>query len=190
MKSCFAAVWSCSLLLGAALLASSQTYFGVHVVDQQSGRGVPLVKVRANNQDYYTDSSGLAAINTTGIANQSLGFSLTSYGYTSSIWPLQVVPGAIRDVTISRTQLAERLYRVTGKGICQDTLRLGQSAPIANPLINANVKGQDSVQTAIYKNQLHWFWGDTLYDVGFGNFRTSGATSQLPAQGGSIRQSV
>jgi hypothetical protein len=184
MKNFLVALWSCLLLLRATLSASSQAYFGVHVVDPQSGRGVPLVKVRANNQDYYTDSGGLAAINTTGIANQSLGFSLTSYGYTSTVWPLQVVPGAISDVTIARTQLAERLYRVTGKGIYQDTLRLGQSAPIASPLLNANVKGQDSVQTAIYKNQLHWFWGDTLYDVGFGNFRTSGATSQLPGQGG------
>ena len=56
--------------------------------------------------------------------------------------------------------------------------------PSRHPLINANVKGQDSVQSVIYKGQLHWFWGDTLYDVGFGNFRTSGATSQLPGQGG------
>jgi hypothetical protein len=61
---------------------------------------------------------------------------------------------------------------------------LNQTAPIEHPLLNANVRGQDSVQTAIYKGELQWFWGDTLYEVGFGNFRAAGATSQLPGQGG------
>ena len=103
---------------------------------------------------------------------------------TSSTVPLQTTAVRMAQVTINRQQLAERLYRVTGKGIYQDTVLLNQTAPIQNPLLNANVKGQDSVQTAIYGGQLHWFWGDTLYDVGFGNFRTSGATSQLPGQGG------
>ena len=60
----------------------------------------------------------------------------------------------------------------------------GSSVPIDKPLLNANVKGQDSVQAVVYNNQINWFWGDTLYQVGFGNFRTSGATSQLPGMGG------
>ena len=47
--------------------------------------------------------------------------------------------------------------------------------------------GQDSVQATEYNNQIHWFWGDTLYTDGGGiggNYFTSGATSQLPSQGG------
>ena len=108
--------------------------------------------------------------------NQNVAFAVSSYGYGFSIWPLQTTPGTATELTIDRLQRAERLYRVTGKGIYQDTVLLGQTAPIDHPLINANVKGQDSVQSVIYNNKIHWFWGDTLYDVGFGNFRTSGAT--------------
>ena len=175
---CFAA--SSALVLSA----QSQEYFGLQVLDSQTGRGVPLVKLTANGQQYYTDSNGFAAVNSPDLLNQSLNFDLTSFGYASRSLPLQTTPGTTNQVTINRQQLAERLYRITGKGIYQDTLLLNQVAPIQKPLINANVLGQDSVQTAIYKGQLHWFWGDTLYDVGFGNFRAAGATSQLPNQGG------
>ncbi|MDZ4657598.1 MAG: hypothetical protein SH868_08455 [Bythopirellula sp.] len=123
------------------------------------------------------------ALNSPGLLNQNLDFTLASFGYASSIWPLQTTPGTTNQVTINRQQLAERLYRVTGTGIYQDTVMLNQTAPILQPLLNANVRWQDSVQTAIYKGQLQWFWGDTLYEVGFGNFRAAGATSQLPSQG-------
>jgi hypothetical protein len=57
--------------------------------------------------------------------------------------------------------------------------------PIAQPLLNANVRGQDSVQAVVYKDQIYWFWGDTLYEIGQpDNYRTAGARSQLPASGG------
>ncbi len=174
----------CLLFLSWGLPVLAQEYHGIQVLDLETGRGVPLVKISANSQDYYTDSKGLLAFGTPGQLDQSVTFLLSSYGYTSSNWPLQTTPGTTSQVTIAREQLAERLYRVTGKGIYQDTVLLGQNAPIQQPLINANVKGQDSVQSVIFNGQLHWFWGDTLYDVGFGNFRTSGATSQLPGQGG------
>ena len=172
------------LSLSFDVTTQAQDYFAIQVLDSQTGRGVPLVKLRANNQDYYTDSNGTLAFNTPGMMNQNVFFSVSSYGYGSSFWPLQTTPGATSQVSINRLQRAERLYRVTGKGIYQDTVLLGQTAPIDHPLLNANVKGQDSVQATIYNGQIHWFWGDTLYDVGFGNFRTSGATSQLPGQGG------
>lgn len=176
------ALWA--ILSGLGGFAVAQNHYGIQVVDSESGRGVPLVKLVANGQQLYTDSNGFAAINAPDLLNQNLNFTFASYGYTAHSLSLQTTPGTIHQVTIDRQQLAERLYRVTGKGIYRDTLELNQSAPIQKPLINANVLGQDSVQTAIYKGQLHWFWGDTLYDIGFGNFRAAGATSQLPEQGG------
>ncbi len=176
---------SCWTLLSAlSSLAVAQDYYGIQVLDSQTGRGVPLVRVSTNNQEYYTDSNGLVALSSPGLLNQNLNFALASYGYASNALPLQTTPGTTNQVTINRQQLAERLYRVTGKGIYQDTVLINQVAPIQRPLLNANVRGQDSVQTAIYKDQIQWFWGDTLYEVGFGNFRTAGATSQLPGQGG------
>ena len=158
--------------------------FTIEVLDSQTGQGLPLVKLTAGGTTHYTDSNGIVAFNEPGLMNQNLSFLLNSYGYTSSIRTLQTTPNATSQVTINRNQLAERLYRVTGTGIYQDSVLVGHSVPIDEPLLNANVKGQDSVQSTVYHDQIHWFWGDTLYEVGFGNFRTSGATSQLPGQGG------
>jgi hypothetical protein len=164
--------------------ARAQEYFAVQVRDAQSGRGLPLVMLRVGDQEYYTDSNGLVAFNSPGLLNQNVTFAAASYGYQGSNATLQTTPGTTGELTLSRLQRAERLYRVTGKGIYQDTVQLGLTAPLAHPLLNANVKGQDSVQSIVYNGQIHWFWGDTLYDVGFGNFRTAGATSQLPGAGG------
>lgn len=177
-KICFVVLLSCSGVAGA------QDYFAVQVRDAQSGRGLPLVKLHVGTQDYYTDSSGLLAFNAPGMMDQSITFFASSYGYQGNVVTLQTTPGTTGELALNRQQRAERLYRVTGKGIYQDTVQLGLDAPISHPLINANVKGQDSVQATVYKGQIHWFWGDTLYDVGFGNFRTAGATSELPGQGG------
>lgn len=174
-------------VLGLLLFSSAirgQEPFAVRVVDSQSGRGVPLVKLGVGAQEFYTDSSGLVAFNSPGLMNQPITFIASSYGYAGNVATLQTTPGATGELLLGRQQCAERLYRVTGKGIYQDTVALGVTAPINHPLINANVKGQDSVQAVVYQDQIHWFWGDTLYDVGFGNFRTAGATSQLPSQGG------
>lgn len=167
-----------------ALWAAAEDYYGIQVLDAQTGRGVPLVKLTANGQSYYTDSNGYAAIDSPKLLNQNHDFSLATYGYESRSIALKPTLGTIDQITINRRQLAERMYRVTGKGIYADSLLLGQAAPIQNPLINSNVLGQDSVQSAIYKDAIHWIWGDTLYDVGFGNFRAAGATTQLPSEGG------
>ncbi|QEG36399.1 DUF4185 domain-containing protein [Bythopirellula goksoeyrii] len=177
-------LFCCLLILSSSQSTKAQVYHEIQVLDAQSGLGVPLVKLRANGQDYYTDSNGLLAFGSPGELDQDVAFSLTTYGYATGNWQLHTTSGTASQLTIQREQLAERLYRVTGKGIYQETVLLGYGAPIQEPLLNSNVKGQDSVQSVIYNGQLHWFWGDTLYEDGFGNLRTSGGTSQLPGQGG------
>jgi hypothetical protein len=117
--------------------------------------------------------------------NQDVPFAFQSYGYSNLGETLHPTNGGSVQVSINRNNLAERLYRVTGAGIYQDSVAVGASVPISQPLLNANVAGQDSVQTAIYNGQIYWFWGDTLYQSGgLGDFRTAGARSQLPGQGG------
>ena len=57
---------------------------------------------------------------------------------------------------------------------------LGRPVPIKQPLLNAQVTGQDSAQRAIYRGKIHWFWGDTNqagYPLGL--FEMSGATADL-----------
>src|SRR5205823_2382608 len=113
-----------------------------------------------------TDSNGIVAFDQAALMNQNVSFGFRSYGYTDWAQSLQPTNGGSVQVAIDRNNLAERLYRVTGAGIYEDSVAVGASVPITQPLLNANVKGQDSVQTAIYKGQIYWFWGDTLYQTG------------------------
>ena len=167
--------------------------FAIEVRDEQTGRGVPLVELRTvANQRYYTDSNGVVAIDDPALLNQRVYFSLSSPGYQFPAdgfgkrgVALDVARGEQAVVKIRRLNIAERLYRVTGQGIYRDTVLLGRKAPLRQPLLNAKVVGQDSVQAIPYMGKLYWFWGDTNR-VGYplGHFGTSGATSELPANGG------
>src|SRR4051812_10378070 len=159
--------WRCLLFLLASLscLAAQADVFKFQVVDSVTGRGVPLVELTpAGGSSLYTDSNGVVAIDDSSLLNKSLSASVRSYGYSSWSGTLSTQPGSTQQIALDRFNKAERLYRVTGPGIYADSVRAGTSAPIAKPLHNANVKGQDSVQTAVYKNQIYWFWGDTLYE--------------------------
>lgn len=138
-----------------------------------------------DGQAVVTDSNGNVAFDQPELMDQNVFFDFRSYGYSEGGQTLYPTAGASIQLTLERQNLAERLYRVTGTGIYRDSVLVGASVPIDEPLLNANVRGQDSVQTAIYNGQIYWFWGDTLYESGgLGNFRTAGARSQLPSQGG------
>jgi hypothetical protein len=185
-------------ILAAALLslaASAQPgrYFVVQVLDDTTGRGVPLVELRTNDHArWYTDSSGLAAIDEPGLADRSVFFTIRSHGYEAAAdgfgmrgVALKVQPGGGATVKIKRLNIAERLYRVTGAGIYRDTVLAGKQAPIREPLLNGQVMGCDSVQTAIYQGKMFWMWGDTFRpSYPLGNYHMTGATSALPGKGG------
>ena len=94
---------------------------------------------------------------------------------------LKIELGKTAEVALQRINLAERLYRITGRGLYRDTLLLGHDTPLRQPLGAGKVVGQDSVQVAPYRGRLYWFWGDTnrlSYPLGL--FRTAGATSLAP----------
>lgn len=165
-------------------------YFAIQVVDEQTGRGVPLVQLRTTSMvSYYTDSNGLIAFDEPGLMNRKVWFGVDSPGYEypadflgSRGVSLETRPGGSAKIKIKRLNIAERLYRMTGQGIYRDTVLLGRKAPIAEPLLNAQVTGQDSVLNAIYKGKLYWFYGDTgRISYALGNFSTTGATTELPA---------
>jgi hypothetical protein len=159
--------------------------YAIQVVDSATGRGVPLVKLTPQNgTTVITDSNGIVAFNQSGLMNTNVAFNVSSYGYNGLNTSLLTTTGSSGQISINRTNIAERIYRLTGQGIYQDSVAVGASVPIAQPLLNANVAGQDSVQAVVYNSQIYWFFGDTLYASGGGNFRTSGARSLLPGQGG------
>jgi hypothetical protein len=175
------------------LFAASNPYFAIEVVDQDSGRGVPLVELKTvNNISLWTDSAGLIAFNEPGLMGEEVYFHIQSpgYEYLKDFFnyrgiKLRCKPGGQAQIKLKRAQVAERLYRITGAGIYRDSELLGRSIPLKHPNLNGQVMGQDTVIAAPYKDKLYWFWGDTeRVSYPLGNFGASGATSELPAGGG------
>jgi len=184
----------CALAAAGALLAGEATpYFAMTVVDDQTGRGVPLVELRTVNEICcYTDSNGIVAFNEPGLMNQKVFFNIKSDGYEFPAdgfgyrgAALDVKPGGSATLKLKRINIAERLYRITGQGIYRDSVLVGAPVPLKEPVLNGKVLGQDSVQMAEYRGKLYWLWGDTNKpSYPLGHFGTSGATSLKPGAGG------
>jgi len=179
--------------LAAALAAGTEKPFTIEVVDRETGRGVPMVELTTvNHLQYLTDSNGIVAFGEPGLMHTKVFFFVRSHGYEFAKdgfgfrgKALEVVPGGTARLEIDRVNLAERLYRVTGGGIYGDSVQVGRAVPLRHPTLNGQVFGCDGVQNAIYHGKLFWFWGDTnraAYPLG--NFKTTGATSELPGHGG------
>jgi len=173
--------------------AGPSDFFVISVVDEATGRGVPLVELTTTNGiRCWTDSNGLVAFHEPGLMNTRVFFTVRSHGYEfpkdgfgMAGKALDVRPGGQAELRIRRLNIAERLYRVTGQGIYADSLLAGRPVPLKHPAINALVMGSDSVQHVFYRGLNRWFWGDTNWPAyPLGNFKTTGATSRLPADGG------
>jgi hypothetical protein len=189
-----AGLLSLALSLSASALAGDPaSYFKIQVVDEQTGRGVPLVELRTVNQArYYTDSNGWIAFHEPGLMSRRIYFSVGSHGYEfpkdgfgNAGVVLDAQPGQSARIKIKRINLAERLYRITGQGIYRDSVLLGEPVPLAEPLGSGKVAGQDSAFGLIYRGRIHWFWGDTSrMSYPLGHFWMAGAVSDLPGKGG------
>lgn len=182
-----------SLIALARGAAGSPAYFGIRVVDADTGRGIPLVELETvNHIGHVTDSDGRIAFEEPGLMGQRVFFKMHAHGYEvpkdgfGAVGKvLDVVASGSAEVRLRRANIAERLYRITGQGIYRDTILLGGKPPLKEPALNGQVMGQDSVQAAVYRGKIHWFWGDTQRPSHtLGHFQTSGAVSELPGSGG------
>jgi len=180
-----------SLLLSTTAVAAQPNpseYFKITVVDAATGRGVPLVELTTTNAiTVYTDSNGIIAWNEPGLMDRDVYFSIGSHGY---LFPapgrtLRVTRGGSVRLELERVNIAERLYRITGQGIYRDSILTGTPAPLREPLLNAEVVGQDSVFATPYRGQLFWLWDDTSRAAGpLGSLAGCAATSEWPGKGG------
>jgi hypothetical protein len=162
--------------------------FGIRVVDEATGRGVPLMTLRTTNEiRYVTDSAGWVAFDEPGLLGRDVfvfvegdGYTFPKDGFGMQGKTLKTEPGGRAELKVARTNVAERLYRITGGGTYADSVKLGEAVPTQHPLLNADVLGQDSIQSAPYRGRIVWFWGDTSrprYPLGL--FHMAGATSPL-----------
>jgi hypothetical protein len=163
--------------------------FGIQVLDEATGRGVPLVTLETvNNIAFVTDSNGWAALTDPGLFGNDVFFFVHSHGYTFPKdgfgFPgvrLPVTPGGHATLKVKRVNIAERICRLTGEGIYADSLLLGEPVPTQSPVLAGKVLGQDSALAVVYRGRMLWFWGDTNA-IGYplGNFRTTGAIARFP----------
>lgn len=181
--------WRIALICVLSIPACAQP-FGIRVLDAETGRGVPLVRLETTDASVFiSDSAGWIAIEDPVLMGRTVHFTITSHGYE---YPtdgfgyrgvaLDVTPGGRAEIAVNRTNIAERLYRLTGAGIYEHTCRLGESAPIRQPLLNGGVVGQDSVLAHEWQGRVLWLFGDTsrlAYPLGL--FHTAGAWSDRPA---------
>jgi hypothetical protein len=176
-------------LLGAA----PADYFGIHVIDEHTGRGVPLITLKTTNHiALTTDSAGWIAFDEPGLMNRAVYFSVEGPGY---VMPkdgfgfvgmrLTPVAGKSVEIKVLRTNIAERLCRLTGQGIYRDSTLLGQEGPLPSPNLFADVMGQDSVQVVSWKGRYFWIFGDTNRpNYPLGNYHSTAAWSDAPDKGG------
>ena len=168
-------------------------YFAVKVVDDETGRGVPLAELRTvNDLRFFTDSNGVVAFREPGLMDKEVFFYVNSHGYEYAKdgfgirgAALHVTAGGAATLKIHRINIAERLYRLTGGGIYADSVLIGDKPPLKDPVLDGLVLGSDTVLNAVHRNKIYWFWGDTNRPgYPLGNFQVPGATSELPAHGG------
>ena len=180
-------------VIGSPGAAATNHYFTIQVVDDQTGRGVPLVELRTvNKAAWWTDSNGIVAFDEPGLMDLEVFFHVRSPGYEypqdmfgnrGVKWKSQ--RGGRATIKLKRLNIAERLYRITGAGIYRDSVLVGHPAPLPHPVLNGQVTGQDTVIATPYRGKIYWFWGDTdRASYPLGNFGASGATSELPGHGG------
>ncbi len=189
VRSIVVLMWLLTGVGRAAAAPDPAGYFAIEVVDDQTGRGVPMVELQTTyGTSYETDSAGLVAFFEPGLMGQRVFFAVSAHGYVYAKdgfgirgVALETKPGGIARLKIKRINIAERLYRITGQGIYRDTILLGRKPPIAEPLLNAEVTGQDGTLNALYRGKLYWFYGDTnRLSYALGNFKMTGATTDLP----------
>lgn len=173
--------------------SDSSPPFGIQMIDEDTGRGVPLVELRTTNEiRLVTDNAGWVAVDEPGLMGQKVYFSIEGHGYEFPAdgfgnrgRALEVLPGKTAQLKIKRKNVAQRLYRVTGQGQFHYSTHLGMPSPWRHPNLNAQVMGQDSTQAVVLGDRILWTWGDTARaSYPLGNFATSGAWSKLPSNGG------
>lgn len=162
-----------------------EPYFGIRAVDGETGRGIPLIEFRTvNNIRFVTDNAGWVAFHEPGLMDRDVWFDVSGPGYERKKdgfgfagVRLKPVAGEAATVSLRRTNIAERVGRLTGQGLYRDSELLGLPHPLPN-LNSGGVLGQDSVQAVPWRGRIFWLWGDTsVHNYPLGNYHTTCATS-------------
>ncbi len=185
-----------AFLLAACSFARAverQQPFEIRVVDEATDKPVPMAVLdTVHGLRFITDSAGVAAFDEPGLMRRRVFFTVSSPGYVFPTdnfgfvgLPLDTVPGGMAEIKLTRQNIAERAWRVTGQGIYRDTALLGHDAPLPYPNLSGGVLEQTGTQVAFFNGKLWWLWSDTRRAAHpLDNVRGTVATSDLPDKGG------
>ena len=181
-----------AIFLAIAAHASAKP-FAIEVIDTDTKRPIPLIRLETvNNIVEYTDNTGIATFDEPGLMGQEVWFSVSGHGYEMKAdgfgmrgTRLKPVTDGKTTIEVKRINIAERIQRLTGGGRYVHGARLGMILPGEKPLLNAQVLGCDTVDTAIFQGKMYWLWGDTNRPgYPLGNYHTTFATTVLPGEYG------
>lgn len=156
----------------------------IEIVEQGSGWPVPLVELRTTHQvRLVSDNAGIIAFDLPELMGRETWFEVHGHGYEVKAdgfgmrgVRLTPEPGKTLRVEVRRTNLAQRIGRLTGAGLFAESQKLGVEADWKE----SGLVGQDSVQNVVHRGKLYWFWGDTtLARYPLGIFAGTGATSPV-----------
>ena len=148
--------------------------FEIQILDDQSGRGVPLVELTTTaGVTFVTDSAGRIAFDEPGMVDQRVWFAVKSHGYEPpkdgfgiAGAAFDVKPGGKGTLKIKRLNIAERLYRITGSGIYRDSILLGHDAPMHKYAIQITIADvrDGALSSSTLKEASSWGKVDTVYE--------------------------
>jgi hypothetical protein len=154
----------------------------IEVVEKGTGWPVPLVELRTvHHVRLVSDNAGLIAFDLPELMGRETWFDVIGHGYSVpkdgfGMRGVRLTPesGKTLRVEVARDILAKRIGRLTGAGLFAESQKLG----LAEPPAESGVLGCDSVQNAVHRGKLYWFWGDTsLARYPLGIFDATGATT-------------
>jgi hypothetical protein len=154
----------------------------IEVVDKECGWPVPLVELQTlHGVRFVTDNAGVIAFDLPELMGKETWFDIKGQGYEVKKDGFGYAgirfapePGQVHRVEVERTIIARRLGRITGGGLFGESQKLG----LEPAWRESGLLGQDSVQNALYRGSLFWFWGDTtLPKYPLGIFDSTGATT-------------
>jgi len=179
-----------SLLVAAVVVGGSAAVAvepcRIEVVEKGSGWPVPMVELRTtHNVRFVSDNAGIIAFDLPELMGRETWFTIVGHGYGvrkdgfgNRGVRLVPRPGATLRVEVERWVIARRLGRLTGGGLFAESQKLGRELDWRD----SGILGCDSVQNAVHRGKLFWFWGDTtLAHYPLGIFHATGAVTAVRA---------
>ena len=160
--------------------------FRITVREKGSGLPVPLMELRTTDHvRWVTDNAGVVAFDLpeamgheTWLTVSGHGYAIAADGLGSRGVRVKPVAGGATVIEVDRKNVAQRVGRLTGAGLLSESEKCDPAREKADDL---GIVGCDSVQNAVHRGRLYWFWGDTtLRKYPLGIFHATGATTGLP----------